>query len=65
MKYVRISIGNGKTIVEFFSADIVFNVCKQKMDPKLSLIENFSDTEKGGKGQIEKKLFPEAGPPYH
>jgi hypothetical protein len=27
-KYVNISIGNGNTIVEFLSAEIVFNVCK-------------------------------------
>lgn len=28
IKYVRRSIGNGKTMVEFFSADIVFRVCR-------------------------------------
>ena len=26
----RMSMGSGKTIVEFFSADIVFRVCKEK-----------------------------------
>lgn len=29
-KYVKISIGNGKTIVEFFSADIVLSVCVER-----------------------------------
>ena len=28
MKYVIMSIGRGKTIVEFFSAEMVFSVCK-------------------------------------
>lgn len=27
IKYVNISMGRGNTIVEFFSAEIVFNVC--------------------------------------
>jgi hypothetical protein len=30
MRWLRMSIGSGKTIVEFFSADIVFRVCKKK-----------------------------------
>lgn len=30
IKYDNISIGNGNTIVEFFSADIVLSVCKDR-----------------------------------
>lgn len=32
MKNVSKSIGNGNTIVEFFSAEIVFNVCVEKFN---------------------------------
>lgn len=34
-KYDNISIGSGKTIVEFFSADIVFNVWNGRREEKI------------------------------
>lgn len=40
------SIGNGNTIVEFFSADIVFSVCMRMKEKKNRIEENETNVEK-------------------
>ena len=55
----RMSMGSGKTIVEFFSADIVFSVCKEAEVQLTPSFTQFSPEERQlyfthGRGSIRR-----------